>query len=379
MSENIVIESAEEKRLRKILEERTDSEANRMKRFLAMPDLSRTIDSPLYEIVKRARNLPTLKNFSNIVIPEIVPTDISFDLFDFPPDHPVRSKSDTYYVDDKNILRTHDTVMWYYYMNRPEVQKRVKKGEPLGVVCYGKVFRKDEIDRRHMNIFHQFGGLYLVPDSTKVLVDELKDVLAEIVRDLFGPDAKYRFLDDIFPYTDPSLQVEVDVNGEWVEILGGGMPKKSVMHKMGLDGYNGWAFGFGLERLAIASMDLPDIRLLWSEDERVKKQLKLGNKYKEVSKFPLVVRDISFVVNKDFIPNDYFDLIRDLGGDLIEQVDLLDKYEDDKKFGEGKLSYTFRITYRSLQRTLTNEEVNVLHAKIEEKTEANFGASVRRD
>src|SRR3989338_7952098 len=155
MSENIVIESAEEKRLRKILEERTDSEANRMKRFLAMPDLSRTIDSPLYEIVKRARNLPTLKNFSNIVIPEIVPTDISFDLFDFPPDHPVRSRSDTYYIDHDHIMRTHTTVMWYYYLNDGTVKKRMTAGEPVGAFSYGKVYRKDEIDRHHMNVFHQ--------------------------------------------------------------------------------------------------------------------------------------------------------------------------------------------------------------------------------
>ncbi|MFZ2484583.1 MAG: hypothetical protein WAW81_01435 [Minisyncoccia bacterium] len=378
MLENIIIKSDEEEKLRQNLGAKSDPESIRMKRYLDMPDLSRTPGSPLYEVVERARNVPALKGFSNIVIPEIVPTDISFDLFDFPPDHPARSKSDTYYVDEKNILRTHDTVMWYYYMGHPEVQALAKKGGPLGVVCYGKVYRKDEIDRRHMNIFHQFGGLYLVPDSAPVPIDKLREVLSEIVVSLFGPDIKYRFLDDTFPYTDPSLQVEVDINGEWVEILGGGMPKKSVMHKMGLDGYNGWAFGFGLERLAIISMELPDIRLFWSEDERVKKQLKLGQKYKEVSKFPPVIRDISFVVDKNFIPNDYFDLIRDIGGDLIEQVELLDKYENAEKFGEGKLSYTFRTTYRSLERTLTNEEVNALHAKIEEKTESDFKASIRR-
>jgi hypothetical protein len=88
----------------------------------------------------------------------------------------------------------------------------------------------------------------------------------------------------------------------WVEIMGGGMPKKSVLKKMGLEGYNGWAFGFGLERLAIISMELPDIRLLWSEDPRVKKQLKMGQKFVEVSKYPPIVRDISFIVDKSLIP-----------------------------------------------------------------------------
>ena len=89
------------------------------------------------------------------------------------------------------------------------------------------------------------------------------------------------------------------------------------------------------------------------------------------------MRDISFVVGKDFIPNDYFDAIRDLGGDLVEEVHLLDKYENAEKFGEGKVSYTFRITYRSLERTLTNTEVNDLHKKIENATEENFHATIR--
>lgn len=362
----------------KRLDRRTDAESARIKRYLAMPDLSRTPDSPLYEIVQSASNLPVLKNFDNIIIPEIVPADISFDLFNFAPDHPARSSSDTYYADDKNILRTHDTVMWYYYLDLPEIKEKIADRKSLGVICYGKVYRKDEIDRRHMNIFHQFGGLYLTPDGKQTItIDELKSVLSQIVKGLFGAGVKYRFLDDIFPYTDPSLQVEVDVNGQWVEILGGGMPKKSVLKKMGLEGYHGWAFGFGLERLAIISMELPDIRLLWSTDERVRKQLHMGQKFVEVSKYPPVIRDISFIVEKDFAPNDYFDLVRDVAGDLAEQVELLDEYENGDKFGKDKKSYAYRIIYRSGDRTLTNEEVDILHHNIEKETVKEFGAVVR--
>jgi phenylalanyl-tRNA synthetase alpha chain len=208
-------------------------------------------------------------------------------------------------------------------------------------------------------------------------IDELKNVLSQIVKSIFGEDVKFRFNIDTFPYTDPSLEVEVEINGKWIEILGGGMPRKSVLKEFGLEGYNGWAFGFGLERLAIVSMELPDIRLLWSEDERVKKQLILGNKFKEVSKFPAVVRDISFVVPNSFIPNDYFDRIREVGEGFVEEVELLDKYENEAKFGAGKLSYTFRITYRHLNRTLTNSEVNDFHSKIEEMTTKEFGGAIR--
>jgi phenylalanyl-tRNA synthetase alpha chain len=380
-----------QERVLKVLDARTDAEAMRIKRYLAMPDLSRTPDSPLYEIVERARNVPALKNFDNVIIPEIVPADINFDLFDFAPDHPARSTSDTYYADDKNILRTHDTVMWYYYTQIPEVKKKIAEKKPLGVVCYGKVFRKDEIDRHHMNIFHQFGGWYLTPaDATPLTIDDLRDALSQIVRALFGADAKYRFLDDTFPYTDPSLQVEVWVGegepsdiaekegkGRWIEILGGGMTKQTVFKKFGVEGYNAWAFGFGLERLAIISMELPDIRLLWSADPRVTKQLHMGQKFVEVSKYPPVVRDISFIVPKTFAPNNYFDLVRDIAGDLVEQVALIDEYENAEKFGADKKSYAYRVTYRASDRTLTSEEVDALHKKIELATTKEFAATVR--
>ncbi len=368
----------EQNRILATVDKRTDAEAARIKRYLAMPDLSRTPGSPLYEIVTAACNTPVLKGFDNIVIPEIVPATINFDLFDFAPDHPARSKSDTYYADDKNILRTHDTVMWYYYTQLPEVKERLARREKLGVVCYGKVYRKDEIDRKHMNIFHQFGGWYMTPaDTDPLTIDDLRTALTEIVRALFGADVKFRFLDDIFPYTDPSLQIEVELNGQWVEIMGGGMTKQSVFKKFGVEGYNAWAFGFGLERLAIISMELPDIRLLWSADERVKKQLHMGTKFVEVSKYPPVIRDISFVVPKTFVPNNYFDLVRDVAGDLVEQVELIDEYENAEKFGADKKSYAYRITYRSGDRTLTNEEVDVLHKNIEEGTVKEFGATVR--
>ena len=164
----IKIPRDEENRLRAQLAKRTDAEARRMERYLDMPDLSRTAGSPLHEIVERVKASPAFKRFDIISIPEIVPTDISFDLFDFPPEHPARSHSDTYYVDDTHILRTHDTVFWYYYLNDPVIKERIAKGEAMGALCYGKVYRKDEIDSRHMNIFHQFGGWYIAPDSQKV-------------------------------------------------------------------------------------------------------------------------------------------------------------------------------------------------------------------
>src|SRR3989344_470021 len=328
----ITINSPESEELRKQLETRKDAEGMRMKRFLDMPDLSRTEGSPLREIVNRARQVKGLKELDVIEVPEIISTSILFDLFNMPPGHPARSKSDTYYLNDEFVLRTHDTVFWYYYLQNEKIKAKIAKQEPIGAICYGKVYRKDEIDRKHMNVFHQSGGLYLAPDSKQTITpDDLKNVLSDIGRSIFGDTVNFRFYEHTFPYTDPSFEMEAEINGQWIEMVGSGLARKSVLANFGLTGYNGWAFGFGMERLAMASMNLPDIRLLWSEDERVRKQLKLGQAFIEVSKFPPITRDISFIVDKSFAPNNYFDLIRDLGKDLVEQVELLDKYENDKK------------------------------------------------
>lgn len=380
MPKEINIESVEEKQSLEHLKKRTDAEAARMLRFLAMPDLSRTPGSPVCEIANRITALDEFQDFSIVKVPEIVPATQSFDLFDFPPDHPARSKSDTYYATDTQILRPHTTVSWYYYLNSNEAKEKIKNNESLGVLTYGKVYRKDEIDRNHMNVFHQMDGYYLAPKNQETItIEHLKEVLTLIAQAIFGKDIKYRFNEDTFPYTHPSLEMEIMINDKWIEVLGSGVVKGSVLEKLGVDSknYTGWAFGFGLERLAIVSTELPDIRLLWSNDERVKRQLKLGQKYQEVSKYPPITRDISFIVDKDFIPNNYFDLIRDIGGDLVEEVTLLDKFENTEKFGADKLSYTYRIVYRSTERTLEASEIELLQKQVEQQTTEQFKAVIR--
>ena len=376
----IEIKSREEEELIKELEKRNDSEAKRMLRFISFPDLSRDKNSSIYELVQRIENIKHFSDFDEIKSPEIVRSDICFDLFNFPLDHPARSRSDTYYVDDKHILRTHTTIMWYYHLNNEIIKERIKNKLPVGALSYGKVYRKDEIDRNHMNVFHQMDGWYLASKSEKIItIDDLKAILTEIAQAIYGKDIKFRFNIDKFPYTDPSVEMEIEVEGRWVEVLGSGIVSPIVLKNFGInpDEYNGWAFGFGLERLAIISMSLPDIRLLWSNDIRIKKQLILGNKYVAISKYPPITRDISFAVNNDFVPNDYFDLIRDVGGDLVEEVKLIDKYENLEKFGDNKISYTYRIIYRSNDRTLFSGEIDKIQKKIYEETAKQFNAKLR--
>src|SRR3989344_7488406 len=184
----INIRSEKEEELRKGLEKKHDVESERLIRFLEMPDLSRAPGSPLKEVVDRTISVKGLDGFDIIDVPEIISTHILFDLFNMPPGHPARSKSDTYYVNNEYVLRTHDTVFWYYYLNHPIIQERIKNKETLGTICYGNVYRKDEIDRRHMNVFHQFGGLYIAPDDKKTITPEdLKTALSEIGIHTFLP------------------------------------------------------------------------------------------------------------------------------------------------------------------------------------------------
>src|SRR3989344_8903274 len=125
MHKNIVVKSPEADALKKTLESKTDPESLRLKRFLSMPDLSRLPGSPIHEVVENILRQPDFKDFDVVEVPEIVSVKVGFDLFDFPLDHPSRSQSDTYYVDDEHILRTHTTVMWYYYLRDEGVKARM--------------------------------------------------------------------------------------------------------------------------------------------------------------------------------------------------------------------------------------------------------------
>ncbi len=371
----------EQNRLIEGLKSRNDAEASRLLRYLDMPDLSRVEDSPVRAVTDTILNLPSLKNLDIIDTPEVIPSAVVFDLFNFPPDHPARNRTDTYYVDEEHILRPHTSLMWKYYLELPEVKAKLEEHGSVGALAYGKVYRKDEIDWQHTNVLHQADGLFLIRKDMKVIGQkELEDILVEVAQALYGKDVTYRFNVESYPYTDPSLEMEIAWDDKWVEILGAGVVHPQVIDNLGFDSniYNGWAFGFGADRLAMLKMRIPDIRLLRSEDPRVTEQLKdINNIYQPVSKYPPALRDISFIVPKDFNVNRYYELAREVVGDeFIEEIKMLDNY-DDPKWGEGKTSYTFRITYRNLDRTLTNDEVDKFHADLEARTIEEFGATIR--
>lgn len=179
---------------------------------------------------------------------------------------------------------------------------------------------------------------------------------------------KLRWNNDYFPFTEPSFELEVVYDNDWLEVLGCGVIHHEVLQNAGLDPtkVRGWAFGLGLERLAMVLFGIPDIRLFWSMDPRFSEQFNPDSfvkqtKFKPFSKYPPVTKDISMWITENFIDNDLFELIRDEGGDQVEKVELKDEFTHPKTKRRSKM---FRVTWRDMSRTLTNEEVNAKHEQV---------------
>ena len=381
MKQHIIINNDKEKQLIADLESKKDTASERIKKLLQLPDLTQKEGSPVKILVDQIIKLPRFKDFDLVDVPKIVSVEDNFDLLNTPKDHPSRSETDTYYLDQTHILRTQMTVMWPYYLKDKNVLEKLKKDGHVAALSPGIVFRKDEIDKKHFPAFHQIDFLYICKKDQRIItLEELQDVQSDAVKTIFGVETEFRFLVDTFPFTDPSTQVEMRFGKNWIEITGAGLVHPQCLINFGLDPkeYNGWAGTFGIDRVAMIKMEIPDIRVFWSNDPRITGQFKdINSKYKEVSKYPPISRDISFIIAKSVNLNNYYELVRDLGENLIEEVKLMDEYENDEKFGSDKKSYTFHIVYRSLEKTLTDAEVNAIHDKITEKTKEEFGAVIR--
>jgi len=381
MRKNIVIDNSKENALVEDLEKRDDIKAERIKKLLKLPDLTKKENSPVKILVDQIIKLPRFGDFDLLDFPKIVTVEEGFNLLNTPKDHPSRKETDTYFVTDNDILRTQTTIMWPFYLRDPKVLERLKNEGRVSALSAGIVFRKDEIDKNHFPAFHQIDGLYICRKDQKVItLEDLKDIEIDIAKSIFGEKVECKFLVDSFPFTDPSVEMDINLGVGWMEVVGSGLVHKQVLKNFGLDPeiYNGWAFGFGIDRLAMVKMGIPDIRILWSDDPRIISQFKdINSKFKEVSKYPAISRDISFIIDKNINLNNYYEIVRDCADNLIEEVKILDSYENEEKFGKDKKSYTFRIVYRSPERTLTSKEINKIQEEIREKTGQELGAVLR--
>lgn len=330
----------------------------------------------------------------------VVTVKSCFDDLLTPKDHVSRSFKDNYFVDTMHLLRPHTSA------HQTEL---LRKGY-RAFLCAGDVYRRDTIDATHYPVFHQMEGLRVFPDSytpsastgnsqalAKYAEDSLKETLEGLVKHLFGKDTKTRWVDATFPFTNPSFELEIWFNDKWMEVLGCGVVQKKILESCGLEKNEGWAFGIGLERLAMALFDIPDIRLFWTNDERFHSQFKgaLENirkgkgmpVYKPFSKYPASMKDISFwmpKVTKDEseLPpsvheNDFCSIVRSVAGDIVEEVKLVDTFAKKEKDGSKRHSACYRITFRSMERTLTNEEINKVLGEINQKLTSELNVQIR--
>ena len=191
--------------------------------------------------------------------PEVETEFNNFTALNIPDDHPAKADSDTLWVSDGVLLRTHTS----------PVQVRVMQGQqpPVAVICPGRVYRRDTQDATHSPIFHQVEGLLI--DEGITLAD-LKGTLDHVTKRLFGEDRQIRLRSGYFPFTEPSVELDVSWGDGWMEILGAGMVDPNVLEQVGYDStkVTGFAFGMGIERIAMLRYGIPDIRMLFDNDVR---------------------------------------------------------------------------------------------------------------
>jgi phenylalanyl-tRNA synthetase alpha chain len=190
--------------------------------------------------------------FQEVDGPEIESEEFNFDMLNIKKSHPARQMHDTFYVENKShVLRTHTSPV--------QIRSMLKSQPPLAFSSAGKVYRKDD-DATHLPMFHQVEGIYV---DTDVTFANLKDLIHQILHNLFGKDVKIRFRPSYFPFTEPSAEVDIlSENGKWLEILGCGIVNPIVLKNCNIDTekYSGLAFGLGVERIAMLKYGVSDIR-----------------------------------------------------------------------------------------------------------------------
>lgn len=397
------------------------------------------------QIIESVFPSPTYKYYNTFH--PVVSTFENFDSLGFPPDHPGRARSDTYYINKSTLLRTHTSA---------HEAQIFRANESAGYLISADVYRRDEVDRSHYPVFHQMEGARLwdrrtvpngdiasavwadierlpkhnikvedpnppfhaernpiqaehhSPAEAEAIAAHLKRSLELMVVEIFtraksaaNADPNYkdeplkvRWVEAYFPFTSPSWELEVYYAGDWLEVLGSGVTQQSMYINAGQPQQLGWAFGIGLERIAMLLFNIPDIRLFWSKDERfldqftgVSDKLDLLKRFVPFSKHPECYKDVSFWLRStsaaggntkanvhDFHENDVMEIVRNVAGNIVEDVRLVDEFTHPKT---GRRSMCYRINYRSLERTLTNVETNRVHDEVTKALVEGLGVEIR--
>ena len=232
---------------------------------------------PMYQVLDKLKEIFIGMGFAVVEDREVELAEYNFDKLNEAPNHPAREWTDTFYFteDSSILLRTQTSPMQIHVMERQK--------PPIRIIAPGRVYRKDEVDATHSPMFHQVEGMAI---DKGVTMADLKGTLSEVARQLYGPETVTRFRPHHFPFTEPSCEMDMQCHkcggkgcptckGEgWIEILGAGMIHPKVLEGCGIDSsvYSGWAFGMGLERLALRRFNISDLRLIFENDVRFLEQ-----------------------------------------------------------------------------------------------------------
>jgi phenylalanyl-tRNA synthetase alpha chain len=378
----------------------------------------------------------------------VVTVGQNFDSLGFPLDHPGRSRTDTYYINKDTVLRTHtsahqadvfrantsagftisadvyrrDAIDRSHYPVFHQMEgamtwdrNAVPKGKTLAQHIWEDVEKlpKPDIVVEDPNpTTHPERNPLQAPhtqEEAEAVAAHLKRSLENVVVEIFyrakeaaaasaleegraqdqSQEAlKVRWIEAYFPFTSPSWELEVFWQGDWLEVLGCGVVSQPLLDKADAASRVGWAFGIGLERIAMLLYEIPDIRLFWSKDSRFLSQFdeKKMRRFVPFSKYPAAPRDVAFWLPKSmpqdeaaapalgFHENDIMEIVRSAAGDSVEDVTLVDEFSHPKT---GRRSLCYRINYRSLESTLTKEQANDMHDKIRHELVSKFNVELR--
>ena len=218
---------------------------------------------PLLQVADEIKHIFTSFGFAIEDGPEIETDYYNFEALNIPKTHPARAMQDTLYITEDIVLRTHTSPV--------QIRVMEERKPPIRIIAPGRVYRRDTPDATHSPFFHQVEGLVVGEDVTFA---DLKGVIQAFAHRMFGKDAKVRFRPSFFPFTEPSAEYDVWFNEGWMEISGCGMVHPNVFEAVGIDPekYSGYAFGMGIDRVAMLKYNVKDIRLFFENDIRFLKQ-----------------------------------------------------------------------------------------------------------
>jgi len=220
---------------------------------------------PLHETIRKISSIFIDMGFEIADGPLIEREWYNFDALNIPKDHPARDMQDTFFVNEDKVLRTHTSNVQIRFME--EFVKSNRK-LPFKIIVPGKVFRQEATDSTHEIQFYQIEGLVV---GEKISLAHLKGTLEKFIHKLFKEDVELRLRPGYFPFVEPGVEVDLKFKGKWLEVLGAGMVHPNVLENVGIDSekYTGFAFGIGVDRIAMMKHDIDDIRLFYQGDLRL--------------------------------------------------------------------------------------------------------------